>query len=51
MSGFDNAGVGREFFAETRIQSNFLCSLGCANPESAHPRGPRLTFDEAGQFA
>ena len=51
MSGFDSAGVDREFFAGTRIQSNFLCSLGYANPGSAHPRGPRLTFDEAGRFA
>ena len=51
MSGFDNAGVDREFFAGTRIQSNFLCSLGYANPEAVHPRGPRLTFDEAGRFA
>jgi 3-hydroxypropanoate dehydrogenase len=51
MSGFDNAGVDREFFAGTRIQSNFLCSLGYANPELVHPRGPRLTFGEAGRFA
>ena len=51
MSGFDNAGVDREFFAGTRIKSNFLCSLGYANPEAVHPRGPRLRFGEAGRFA
>ena len=51
MSGFDNAGVDREFFAGTRIQSNFLCSLGYANPELVHPRAPRLTFGEAGRLA
>ncbi len=51
MSGFDNAGVDREFFADTSIQSNLLCSLGYGNPELVHPRGPRLTFDEAGWFA
>ena len=51
MSGFDNAGVDREFFTGTRIQSNFICSLGYAAPEAAHPRGSRLTFDEAGRFA
>ena len=51
MSGFDNAGVDREFFAGTRIQSNFLCSLGYANPELVHPRAPRLTFDQAGRLA
>jgi 3-hydroxypropanoate dehydrogenase len=28
MSGFDSAGVDRDFFAGTNIKSNFLCSLG-----------------------
>src|SRR5262245_9989315 len=28
MSGFDNAGVDKEFFADTDIKSNFLCNLG-----------------------
>ncbi len=28
MSGFDNAGVDREFFAGTAIKSNFLCNVG-----------------------
>jgi 3-hydroxypropanoate dehydrogenase len=51
MSGFDNAGVDQAFFAGTRIQSNFICSLGYGNPESLHPRNPRLTFEEAGRFA
>lgn len=51
MSGFDNAGVDREFFAGTRIQSNFLCSLGHGKPSSVFARNPRLSFDEAGSFA
>ncbi len=51
MSGFDNAAVDREFFAGTRIQSNFICCLGHGKPESIWPRNPRLTFDEAGRFA
>ena len=51
MSGFDNAGVDREFFAGTQIQSNFLCSLGFADTQAVHPRGPRLTFAEAGRLA
>ena len=51
MSGFDNAGVDQAFFAGTRIQSNFICSLGYGKPESVHPRSPRLTFEEAGRFA
>jgi 3-hydroxypropanoate dehydrogenase len=51
MSGFDNDGVDREFFAGTQIKSNFICSLGYSNPELAHPRGPRLGFEETSQFA
>jgi 3-hydroxypropanoate dehydrogenase len=50
MSGFDNAAVDRTFFAGTRIQSNFICSLGYGKPDSVFPRNPRLTFEEAGRF-
>ena len=50
MSGFDNAGVDRAFFAGTHIQSNFICSIGNGNPESVFPRNPRLTFEESGHF-
>ncbi len=51
MSGFDNAGVDKEFFAGTKIQSNFICSIGHGKPESVWPRNPRLSFDEAGRLA
>ena len=51
MSGFDNAAVDQAFFAGTRIQSNFICSLGHGKPESVFPRNPRLSFEEAGGFA
>jgi 3-hydroxypropanoate dehydrogenase len=47
MSGFDNAGIDREFFAETQIKSNFLCALGHGDPAGLFPRSPRLSFDEA----
>jgi 3-hydroxypropanoate dehydrogenase len=47
MSGFDNAGVDKEFFAGTQIKSNFLCSLGYGDPAGLFPRSPRLSFDEA----
>jgi 3-hydroxypropanoate dehydrogenase len=47
MSGFDNAGVDRAFFAGTAIKSNFLCNLGHGDPAGLHERGPRLSFDEA----
>ena len=50
MSGFDNAGVDRAFFAGTHIQSNFICSIGYGNPDSVFPRNPRLTFEESGHF-
>ena len=51
MSGFDNAGVDREFFSGTNIKSNFICSLGYGDPTSLFPRNPRLSFEEAGRFA
>ena len=46
MSGFDNAGVDREFFAGTNVKSNFLCSLGYGDGSALHPRSPRFEFDE-----
>jgi 3-hydroxypropanoate dehydrogenase len=50
MSGFDNAGVDKAFFAGTRIQSNFICSIGHGDPASVFPRNPRLSFEDAGYF-
>lgn len=64
MSGFDNAKVDREFFGagrecegceqeffpEGHVRSNFLCNLGYGDPAGLHPRGPRLTFEEACQL-
>jgi 3-hydroxypropanoate dehydrogenase len=47
MSGFDNDGVDKEFFAGTRIKSYFLCNLGFGIPTSVRPRAARLGFDEA----
>jgi 3-hydroxypropanoate dehydrogenase len=46
MSGFDNAGVDRDFFAGTRIKSNFLCNLGYGDGHALFPRSPRFSFDE-----
>jgi 3-hydroxypropanoate dehydrogenase len=46
MSGFDNAGVDREFFAGTSIKSNFLCNLGYGDASALLPRSPRFSFDE-----
>jgi 3-hydroxypropanoate dehydrogenase len=47
MSGFNNAGVDREFFAGTPIKSNFLCNLGYGDETGVRPRAGRLDFDEA----
>ena len=47
MSGFNNEGVDKEFFAGTEIQSNFLCNIGYGTDENLFPRSPRLDFDEA----
>ena len=50
MSGFDNPRVDAEFFAGTRIKSNFICSLGYGTDENLYPRHPRLDFDESGRL-
>ncbi len=50
MSGFDNAGVDREFFAGTNIRSNFLCNLGYGDPAKLRPRNRRLSFEEAAKI-
>jgi 3-hydroxypropanoate dehydrogenase len=47
MSGFDNARVDAEFFADGRVKSNFLCNLGHGDPGKVMPRLPRLDFEEA----
>jgi 3-hydroxypropanoate dehydrogenase len=46
MSGFDNAGVDREFFAGTDYRSNFLCNVGYGDKAALRPRQNRFTFDE-----
>lgn len=50
MSGFNPAGVDKEFFAGTNIKSNFLINLGEGDPSQLFPRSPRLPFDEAAQI-
>ena len=47
MSGFDNEGVDKEFFAGTQIKSYFLCNLGYGDIATVRPRAARLGFDEA----
>ena len=47
ISGFNNAGVDKEFFAGTAIKSNFLCNFGYGDRAGVLARNPRLSFDEA----
>lgn len=46
MSGFDSAGVDKEFFAGTKTRSNFLCNLGYGDHSGLFPRSPRFSFAE-----
>jgi 3-hydroxypropanoate dehydrogenase len=50
MSGFDNAAVDKIFFNETRIKSNFICSIGYGAADNLFPRNPRLSFEESSRF-
>lgn len=50
MSGFDNDGVNKEFFAGTTIKSNFLVNLGYGDPSNLFPRNPRPDFAEFAQI-
>jgi 3-hydroxypropanoate dehydrogenase len=50
MSGFDNAGVDKEFFAGSATRSNFLCNIGYGDPSALKPRGPRFEFGEIAQI-
>ena len=50
MSGFDNDGVDRDFFPDTNIKSNFLCSLGYGDLSALKPRSPRFAFDEIAEI-
>jgi len=45
MSGFDQDGVNREFFAGTKIKANFLCAIGYGTDENLFARSPRPAFD------
>ena len=47
MSGFDNDKVDKEFFAGTRVKSNFVINLGYGDSSKLFPRNPRLPFEEA----
>jgi 3-hydroxypropanoate dehydrogenase len=52
MSGFDMAGVNREFFESQdgemkEWRANFICNIGYGDKSKLFDRSPRLEFDEA----
>jgi nitroreductase len=47
MSGFDQDGVNKEFFAGTTYKANFLCCIGYGTDNDLFARSPRFSFDEA----
>lgn len=50
MSGYDQAGVDKEFFPGGKVKSNFLCSVGYGDPSALMDRLPRLPFDDVAQI-
>lgn len=51
MSGMDLAKVDAAFWAGTAVKTNFICTLGHGDPAKVLPRSPRLSFEQACQFA
>lgn len=47
MSGVDLAKVNAEFFADGRLQTNFLINLGYGDNSKLFNRNPRLSFEQA----
>ena len=47
MSGFDAASVNAAFWAGTRVETNFICSIGRGTGQKLFPRLPRLAFEDA----
>jgi 3-hydroxypropanoate dehydrogenase len=45
MSGFSNDAVDAAFFADTKVKSNFISTLGYGDPASIFDRSPRPGFD------
>lgn len=50
MSGFDKAAVDAAFWADTTVETNFICSLGYADHALDNPRPPKLSFEDAAQI-
>lgn len=50
MGGFDRAAVDAEFFAGTRIKSNFVVAVGHGSTERLRPRAARLSFEQTSEI-
>lgn len=46
MSGFSNAAVDEEFFADNGWKSNFICNFGYADETALFQKLPRFSFDQ-----
>lgn len=52
MSGFDNAKVDAEFFADTpKVKSNLISTLGYGDPSTVFERLPRPEFERFNRIA
>jgi len=50
MSGFDAAGVDKEFFPDGRVKANFVCNIGYGDPAGLFERSPRFSFEEIAEI-
>ena len=50
MSGYNQAGVDKEFFPDGKVKSNFLINVGYGEPAALMERLPRLAFDEVAKI-
>ena len=46
MTGFDNAKVDAEFFADSAFKSNVVINIGYGDGAKLFPRSPRFTFEQ-----
>lgn len=51
MSGFDKTAINDGFFSGSSWRAGFLMNIGYGDANQLHPRGHRLSFDEACRIA
>ncbi|NGO71562.1 malonic semialdehyde reductase [Streptomyces boncukensis] len=47
MTGFDAAGLNKEFFADSGQRALMVVNIGKPGPDAYRPRNPRLAFEDA----